>query len=196
MNLRSILLLTLLLVGGGLSWPFKANAETSVLSQNPSASSTLPWQFFSSTTGQYIVDLPGTPVEQTSTSVLLDRELRWNMTAVTLPAVDETDLFEYYLVAYIDIPRSLRYEFSQQALLDAATNTIVNDIQDEQLNDSLDVEEISFLGVPARLLTGQGLGQYVVMTLSTTGDRLYLLLAIDDDLANFEHFFNSFNFVP
>jgi hypothetical protein len=34
------------------------------------------------------------------------------------------------------------------------------------------------------------------MNLSTTGDRLYLLLAIDDDLENFEYFFNSFSFVP
>jgi hypothetical protein len=72
----------------------------------------------------------------------------------------------------------------------------VNDIQDEQLSATLAIEEIAYWGVPARLLTGQGLGQFVVMNLSTTGDRLYLLLAIDDDIANFEHFFNSFNFIP
>ena len=197
MNLKAVLF-TLLLLGGGLSWPLKAEAEPPTLAQveEAAASSSLPWQFFSSTAGQYVVELPGTPETQTSTSTLLDRELTWHMNGVTLPAVDEADLFEYYLVAYIDIPRSLRYEYSQKELLDAAIATVVDDIQDEQLSATLAVEEIAYWGVPARLLTGEGLGQYVVMNLSTTGDRLYLLLAIDDDLENFDHFFNSFNFVP
>jgi hypothetical protein len=127
------------LIGSGLSLPIAAKAETPTLAQQEPAenSSSLPWEFFSSTAGDYVVDLPGTPVEQSSTSSLLERELRWQMSSVTLPAVDEADLFEYYLVAYADIPRSLRYEYSQQELLDAATTTVVNDIQDERLNATL-----------------------------------------------------------
>ena len=197
MNLK-VILLTLLLLGGGLSWPLKAKAEPPTLAQTEEteAASSLPWQIVSSTAGQYIVELPGMPEEQTSTSTLLDQELTWHMSGVTVPAVGEADLFEYYLVAYLDIPRSLRYEYSQQELLDAATATVLNDIQDDQLSQTLAIEEIAYWGVPARLLTGQGLGQFVVMNLSMTGDRLYLLLAIDDDIANFEHFFNSFNFIP
>lgn len=197
MNLKAVLF-TLLLLGGGLSWPLKVKAEPTTLAQveTAAASSSLPWQFFSSTPGQYIVDLPGTPEEQTSTSTLLDRELTWHMSGVTVSAVGEADLFEYYLVAYIDIPRGLRYEYSQQELLDAATAMVLDDVQDEQLSETLEIEEIAYWGMPARLLTGEGFGQYVVMNLSTTGDRLYLLLAVDDDLANFEHFFNSFSFIP
>lgn len=197
MNLKSIVF-TLCLIGCGLSLPSAAKAETPTLAQQDPAEdrSSLPWAFFNSTAGDYVVDLPGTPVEQSSTSSFLERDLRWQMSSVTLPAVDEADLFEYYLVAYADIPRSLRYEYSQQELLDAAIATVVDDIQDEQLSATLAIEPIAYWGVPARLLTGEGLGQYVVMNLSTTGDRLYLLLAIDDDLENFEHFFNSFSFVP
>lgn len=197
MNLKTVLF-TLLLLGGGLSWPLKVEAEPTTLAQveTAAASSSLPWQFFNSTAGDYVVDLPGTPVEQSSTSPLLERELRWQMSSVTLPAVDEADLFEYYLVAYADIPRGLRYEHSQQELLDAAIATVVSTIQDEQLSATLAIEPIAYWGVPARLLTGEGLGQYVVMNLSTTGDRLYLLLAIDDDVENFEYFFNSFSFIP
>jgi hypothetical protein len=197
MNLR-LILLTLFFIGGGLSWPLKVKAEQPTLAQveTAAASSSLPWQFFSSTAGQYIVDLPGTPEAQTSTSTLLDRELTWHMSGITVPAVDEADLFEYYLVAYINIPRSLRYEYSQKEMLDAATAMVLDNVQDEQLSQTLEIEEIAYWGMPARLLTGEGFGQSVAMILSTTGDRLYLLLAIDDDLANFEHFFNSFNFVP
>jgi hypothetical protein len=201
MNPKSTIF-ALCLIGCGLSLPLAAKAEPPILAQPdtqpeiPENSQSLPWEFFNSTAGDYVVDLPGTPVEQSSTSSLLEHDLRWQMDSVTLPVVDEADLFEYYLVAYVDIPRGLRYENSQQELLDAAISTVVNDIEDEQLSSTLEIEPIAFRGVPARLLTGQGLGQSVVMTLSITGDRLYLLLAIDDDLANFEHFFNSFSFVP
>lgn len=205
MNLRTTLF-RLCLLGFGLSFPLKAAAEPALLSQPVSQQMSqqesfedrqlLPWQSFPSTSGNYVVDLPGTPLEQTSTSPLLGRELHWQMAAVTLPAVDESDLFEYYLVAYADIPRSLRYEFSQKELLDAAANSVVNDIQDEQINETLLVEEVAFQGLPSRLMTAEGLGQFWVATLSITGDRLYLVLAIDDDQANFEHFYNSFSVVP
>jgi len=176
--------------------PVKAESATLAQTEKAAASSSLPWQLFSSTSGRYIVDLPGIPEAQTSTSMLLDQELSWHMNAVTLPAIDAADRFEYYLVAYIDIPRSLRYEYSPKALLDAAIATIASDIQDAQLSDTLEIEAIAYWGMPARLLTGAGAGQYVVMTLSMTGDRLYLLLAIDDDLASFEHFFTSFTPIP
>jgi hypothetical protein len=194
----NLILLTLCLLGCGLFSPTKAAAEQSPPAQSAveDVDQTLPWQLVASTTGKYVVDLPGTPAEQTSTSSLLERDLEWHMSSVTLPAINDTDLFEYYLVAYADVPRSLRYEFSQKELLDAATTRVVNDIQDEQLNESLVIEEVAFQGLPARLLTAQGLGQYFVATLSLTGDRLYLLLAIDDDQANFEHFFNSLSLVP
>ncbi len=157
---------------------------------------TLPWAMVTSTAGKYVVDLPGTPTAQTSTSPLLERDLQWHMNSVTIPAADDTDLFEYYLVAYADVPRRLHYDFSQKDLLEAATTSVVDDIQDEQLNASLVIEEVAFQGLPARLLTAQGLGQYFVATLSLTGDRFYLLLAIDDDQANFEHFFNSLSLIP
>jgi hypothetical protein len=178
--------------------PTKAAAEPPPLAQATveNTRQTLPWQMVASTAGKYVVDLPGTPAEQTSTSSLLERDLQWQMSSVTIPAVDDADLFEYYLVAYADVPRSLRYEFAQKELLDAATTSVVDDIQDEQLNESLVIEEVAFQGLPARLLTAQGLGQYFVATLSLTGDRLYLLLAIDDDQANFEHFFNSLSLIP
>ena len=194
----NLIVLTLCLLGCSLFSPTKADAEPLSLAQAAveNTSQTLPWQMVASTTGKYVVDLPGTPAEQTSTSSLLERNLQWQMSSVTIPAVDDADLFEYYLVAYADVPRSLRYEFSQKELLDAATTSVVNDIQDEQLNDTLVIEEVAFQGLPARLLTAQGLGQYFVATLSLTGDRLYLLLAIDDDQANFEHFFNSLSLVP
>jgi hypothetical protein len=201
MNLRTTLL-TLCLLGFGLSYPLKAAAEPALFSQQVSQPESsedrqlLPWQSFPSTSGNYIIDLPGTPLEQTSTSPLLERELRWQMASVTLPAVDESDLFEYYLVAYADIPRSLRYDFSQKELLDAAATRVVSDIQDEQLSATLTVEEVAFQGLPSRLMTAEGLGQFLVATLSITGDRLYLVLAIDDDQANFEHFYNSFSVVP
>ncbi len=73
---------------------------------------------------------------------------------------------------------------------------MVSDIQDEQLSTTLAIEAIAFQGLPARLMTAEGLGQFLVATLSTTGDRLYLVLAIDDDQANFEHFFESFSLIP
>jgi len=189
---------TLFLLGFSFFSPVKALAEQPFLAQTPLEVSgqPLPWQVVTSTEGKYVVDLPGTPTEQTSTSTLLERDLRWHMGAVTLPAMNDTDLFEYYLVAYADVPRSLRYEFSQRELLEAAAASIVNDIHDQQLNDTLVIEEIAFQGLPAQLLTAQGLGQYLVATLSLTGDRFYLLLAIDDDQANFEHFFNSLSLVP
>jgi hypothetical protein len=197
MNLRTTLL-TLCLLGFGLSLPLKAAAEPALLSQQETSDDRqlLPWQSSPSTSGNYIVDLPGSPLEQASTSPLLERELHWQMTSVTLPAADESDLFEYYLVAYADIPRSLRYEFSQKELLDAAATQVVNDIQDEQLSATLAIEEVAFQGLPSRLMTAEGLGQFLVATLSITGDRLYLVLAIDDDQANFQHFYNSFSVVP
>ncbi len=194
----NLILLTLCLLGCSLLSPTKAVAEHPPLAQAAveDMGQTLPWQMVASTAGKYVVDLPGTPAEQTSTSSLLERDLQWQMSSVTIPAVDDADLFEYYLVAYADVPRSLRYEFAQKELLDAATTSVVDDIQDEQLNESLVIEEVAFQGLPARLLTAQGLGQYFVATLSLTGDRLYLLLAIDDDQTNFEHFFNSLSLVP
>jgi hypothetical protein len=150
MNLRTTLL-TLCLICFGLSFPLKAAAEPALLSQQESFEDRqlLPWQSSPSTSGNYIVDLPGTPLEQASTSPLLERELRWQMASVTLPAVDESDLFEYYLVAYADIPRSLRYEFSQKEVLDAAATSVVNDIQDERLNETLAIEEVVFQGLPS-----------------------------------------------
>jgi hypothetical protein len=194
----NLILLTLCLLGGSLLSPTQAAAESPPLAQSAleDRGQTLPWQLVNSTAGQYVVDLPGTPAEQTSTSLLLERDLQWQMSSVTIPAVDDADLFEYYLVAYADVPRSLRYEFSQKDLLDAATASVVDGIQDEQLNATLVIEAVAFQGLPARLLTAQGLGQYFVATLSLTGDRFYLLLAIDDDQANFEHFFNSLSLVP
>jgi hypothetical protein len=197
MDLRKTLV-TLCLTGFGLSFPLQATAEPLLLSQQQPSEDRqlLPWQSSPSTSGNYIVDLPGPPLEQTSTSPLLERELRWQMASVTLSAVDESDLFEYYLVAYADIPRSLRYEFSQKELLDAAADRVANDIQDEQISATLTVEEIAFQGLPSRLMTAEGWGQFLVATLSIAGDRLYLVLAIDDDQANFEHFYNSFSVVP
>jgi len=194
----SLKISTLFLLGFSLFSPVKALAEQPFLAQTPLEVSgqPLPWQVVTSTEGKYVVDFPGTPTEQTSTSTLLERDLRWHMSAVTIPAIDDADLFEYYLVAYADVPRSLSYEFSQRELLEAAAASIVNDIQDQQLNDTLVTEEIAFHGLPAQLLTAQGLGQYFVATLSLTGDRFYLLLAIDDDQVNFEHFFNSLSLVP
>ncbi len=197
MNLKTTFL-TLCLIGCCLSLPVKAAAEPVLLSQQatPDDRQGLPWRSFPSTSGNYIVDLPGIPLKQTSISTLLERELHWQMAAVTRPAVNKSDLFEYYLVAYADIPRSLRYEFSQKELLDAAAIRVVNDIRDEQLSATLTIEEIAFQGLPSRLMTAEGLGQFLVATLSMTGDRLYLVLAIDDDQANFEHFYNSFNITP
>jgi hypothetical protein len=194
----NLIVLTLCLLGSSLLFPTQAAAEPPPLAQAAvdDRGQTLHWQLVNSTAGKYVVDLPGTPVEQTSTSSLLERDLQWHMSSVTIPAVDDTDLFEYYLVAYADVPRSLRYGFSQKDLLDAATTSVVNDIQDEQLNESLVIEAVAFQGLPSRLLTAQGLGQYFVATLSLTGNRFYLLLAIDDDQANFEHFFNSLSLVP
>ncbi|WP_035984924.1 hypothetical protein [Leptolyngbya sp. KIOST-1] len=100
------ILFTLFLLGSILSFLPAARAEQPVLAQQESAenSQALPWQPSSPISGRYLVDLPGTPVEQTGTSTLLNHELRWHMRSVTRPAVDEIDLFEYYLVAYADIP--------------------------------------------------------------------------------------------
>jgi hypothetical protein len=197
MNTKSIIF-TLCLIGCSLSLPLAAKAEQPILAQQEALENgqSLPWEFFNSTAGNYVVELPGSPVEQSGTSSLLEQELSWQMNSVTVPAATETDLFEYYLIAYADIPRRLRYEYSQQELLDAAGISVVNDIQDEQLNETLTMEEIAFHGLPARLMTAEGLGQYFVTILSITGDRLYLQLAIDDDEENFEHFFESFNLIP
>lgn len=191
-------MLTLCLLGCSLFASAKTAAEQLPIAQasGEEMGQALPWQIVTSTAGKYVVELPGMATEQTSTSPLLERDLQWHMSSVTVPAADDTDLFEYYLVAYADVPRSLRYHFSQKELLEAATASIVDDIQDEQLNESLVIEAVAFQGLPARLLTAQGLGQYFVATLSLTGDRFYLLLAIDDDQANFEHFFNSLSLVP
>lgn len=184
-------------MGLGLVWIPSVTA--SVPSKQPEVADAvpaLPWQFFSSTAGKYVVDLPGSATEETGTSSVLERELRWQMRAVTRPAIDETDLFEYYLVAHADIPRSLRYAYSQKDLLDAVVTSVVNDIQDKQLSTTLKTEEIAYKGLPSRLLTGEGFGQGFVAILSITDDRLYLLLAVDDDPANFEHFYTSFNLIP
>jgi hypothetical protein len=193
-----LIILTLCLMGMGLSYSPKVGAETTSPTQpsNNENSQSLSWQMFSSTSGKYVVDLPGTPAKETGTSTLLERELSWQLNGVTVPAVNETDLFEYYLVAYSDIPRRLRYDYSQKELLDSVVTSVVNDIQDEQLKTTLKTEEIAFQGLPSRLLTGQGFGQYFVAILSVTGDRVYLLLAIDDDSENFEHFYNSFSLIP
>jgi hypothetical protein len=188
--------LALLLAGSGWSLPLVAAEPPTPQAETVANRQSLSWQPAPSTAGKFVVDLPGTPTEQTSISSLLEREVTWHMTAVTVPAIDETDLFEYYLVAYADVPRSLRYEFSQKELMDAAAASVVADIEDEQLQQTLAVEEIAFQGLPSRLMTGEGLGQFFAATLSLTGDRLYLLLAIDDDQANFEHFYDSFCFIP
>ncbi|NJL49892.1 MAG: hypothetical protein HC929_23955 [Leptolyngbyaceae cyanobacterium SM2_5_2] len=104
-----VILLTLLAPSGcGLGpWALRGQGDPPALAQSETAETiaSLPWQFFSSTPGRYIVDLPGMATEQTSTSTLLDRELVWHMSAVTVPAIDKTDLFEYYLVADLDIPQ-------------------------------------------------------------------------------------------
>ncbi len=197
MKLR-LMIPILCLLGYSLLSPVKTAAEAPPIAQSAleNTGQTLPWKLVTSTPGKYVVDLPGTPAEQISTSPLLERNLQWHMSSVTIPAVDDKDLFEYYLVAYADVPRSLRYNFSQKQLLDAATTSVVNDIKDDQLSTTLTVEEVAFQGLPSRLLTARGLGQYFVATLSLTGDRLYLLLAIDNDQANFERFFNSLSLVP
>jgi hypothetical protein len=193
-----LIILTLCLMGMGLSYSAKIGAEPTSPTQpsNNENSQSLSWQMFSSTPGKYVVDLPGTPTKDAGTSSLLERELSWQVNGVTVPAVNEADLFEYYLVAYGDIPRRLRYDYSQKELLDSVVTSVVNDIQDEQLKNTLKTEAIAFQGLPARLLTGQAFGQYFVAILSVTGDRVYLLLAIDDDLDNFEHFYNSFSLIP
>jgi hypothetical protein len=193
-----LIILTLCLMGMGLSHSPKVEAQPTSSTQptNTENSQSLSWQMFSSTPGKYVVDLPGTPTKDTGTSTLLERELSWQLNGVTVPAVNEADLFEYYLVAYSDIPRRLRYDHSQKELLDSVVTSVVNDIQDEQLKTTLKIEEIAFQGLPSRLLTGQGFGQYFVAILSITGDRVYLLLAIDDDSDNFEHFYNSFSLIP
>lgn len=193
-----LIILTLCLMGMGLSYSPKVGAETTSPTQpsNTKNSQSLSWQMFSSTSGKYVVDFPERPAKETGTSTLLERELSWQLNGVTVPAVDEADLFEYYLVAYGDIPRRLRYDYSQKELLDSVVTSVVNDIQDEQLKTTLKTEEIAFQGLPSRLLTGKGFGQYFVAILSVTDDRVYLLLAIDDDLDNFEHFYNSFRLIP
>lgn len=200
MRLR-VIVISLCLMGMGLVRSPRVIAEQTTSPQSEvtaanEAVTSLPWQFFASTPGKYVVDLPGTPAEETGTSLLLERELRWQMSTVTRPAMDEGDLFEYYLVAHADIPRILSYEHSQKDLLDAVVTSVIEDIQDEQLNDTLNTDAIAFRGLPARLLTGKGLGQGFVAILTLTGDRVYLLLAIDDDPANFEHFYSSFSLVP
>lgn len=198
MNLK-FLSFTLCLICCGLFSPgIKAEQSTSILAQvdNAENSESLPWQVFSSTSGRFVVDLPGESLEQNSTSILLERELTWHMNAAVSLAVDESDLYEYYLVAYVDLPRGLRYNYSQKELLDAMADQIVNDIEDEEIKRTLVQEEIAFHGLPSRLMTAQGLGQYFAAILSITDNRMYLLLAIDDDEANFEHFYNSFSLVP
>lgn len=197
MNFRS-LILAFCLTGGVFSWAVKAEAEPPVLAQveNTELSESLPWELFSPTAGKYVIDLPGNPEQQIGTSTILDRELEWNVNSVLVSAIDEVDLFEFYLVAYIDIPRKLRYEFSQKELLDATVASIIQDIEDEQISSTLEIEEIAFQGLPSRFLTAQGFGQYFAVNVSITDDRVYLLLGIDDDAANFEHFYNSFSLVP
>ncbi len=193
-----LIILTICLMGMGLSYLPKVEAEPTAPKQstNTENSQSLPWEMFSSTPGKYVIDLPGMPKKDTGTSNLLEQELNWQLNGVTVPAVDETDLFEYYLVAYADIPRRLRYDYSQKELLDSVVTSVINDIEDEQLKTTLETEEIAFQGLPSRLLTGEGFGQYFVAILSITGDRIYLLLAIDDDAENFKHFYDSFSLIP
>lgn len=196
MNLKTIAF-TLGLIVCSL-FPFSIKAEQFILSQVEISEDgqSLPWQVFSSTSGRYVVDLPGDPLEKTSSSNLLERELTWHMNEVVSLAVDESDLYEYYLVAYVDLPRGLRYEYSQKELLDTMADQIVNDIEDEEIKQTLAQEEVAYHGLPSRLMTAQGLSQYFAAILSITGDRFYLLLAIDDDEANFERFYDSFSLVP
>ena len=193
-----LFVLTLCIMGMGLSHSPEVGAKPTSSTQSISNknSQSFPWQIFSSTPGKYVIDLPGTPAKQTGTITLMGQELSWQLNGVTVPAVNEADLFEYYLVAYSDIPRKLRYDYSQKELLDSVVTRVVNDIQDKQLKTSLQTKEIAFQGLPSRLLTGQGFGQYFTAILSITGDRVYLLLAIDDDVDNFEHFYNSFSLIP
>lgn len=113
-----LLISTLCLTVCGLSLPAMAIHPHRTKQEVTITSQGLPWQTFSSTTGRYLVDFPGTPIEQTGSSTLLGYDLHWHMNSVTLPAVDETDVFEYYMVAHIDLPRGLPYKFSQQEIKD------------------------------------------------------------------------------
>lgn len=156
----------------------------------------LPWQQLSSDSGRYLVDLPGSPVRDTATSVLLNQELQWQINSVTTTTTDDTDLFEYYFIAYADLPRSLSYQYSQETILNAAVAEVTENIQAPDIRTTFTDEPIAYNGLPSRLMTAEGYGQYVISSLSITGDRLYLLIAVDDDIQNFTHFFDSVIFVP
>lgn len=201
MQLPLVLWVTsLTLVGGCL--PAIAQTQPVPQTQPETATATqptLPWQLVTSTSGRFLVELPGTPEANTGTLTVLNTELTWHTTAVTLPTVDSpegSDLFEYYMVAYADLPRRLTYEHSQKSILDAVVANLVAELDNAEIRQTLQVEEVAFKGLPARFLTADCFEQFCVGGIAITGDRLYLALAIDDQRESFEHFFESLIFTP
>jgi hypothetical protein len=165
----------------------------------PDAQPILPWQLVTSTPGRYLVELPGPPEEKTSTTPLLGVELNWFTHSVTIPTVDEpdgVDLFEYYMVSYADLPRELSYEYSQKEILDAMVAQLIDELEDDEIRATLETEAVAFKGLPARVMTADCFEQFCVGGIALTPDRLYVALAIDDDLESFDYFFESLTFIP
>ena len=179
------------LLGSAINQP-PARAQ----SAEDTASTFETWIPFSTTSGGYYAEFPVQPDPKTSTSELLDTELTWQMQLAASKAETEEDLPEVYMVAYADLPKQMTYFNSQKDILDAAVTAVIEGIESQQLKDTLEVEEKAYNGLPTRVLTGEGLGQFVVAGLSITGDRLYLMLALDDDSESFLHFFQTLSFVP
>lgn len=175
--------------------PFSQTKQDTAPDEQPK----LPWQLVTSTPGRYLVELPGTPQEETSTTPLLNTELNWVTTAVTIPTVDEpdgVDLFEYYMVSYAYLPPQLSYKYSQEEILDAAVAQVVEELDDDEIRQTLSIEAVAFKGLPSRLMTADCFEQFCVGGIALTSDRLYVILAIDDDLESFDYFFESLTFLP
>jgi hypothetical protein len=100
MNLKAVLF-TLLLLGGGLSWPLKAKAEPPTLAQveEAAASSSYPGSSSHRPLASMWLSCRERRKTRISTSTLLRSGTDLAHERRYLPAVDEADLFEYYLVA-------------------------------------------------------------------------------------------------
>lgn len=145
-----------------------------------------PWQPYVSEEGNFSVDLPLSPTDETESIALGGTEFKWNV----IEGRNFAAPGDSYSVAYTDVSSEDLQAGTDDLLNRVGTNLI------ERWNAQNIVEsgrEISLDGNPGRSFVGtNAAGQIVAVRFYVVGQRMYGVGALSDNIANIGRFLDSF----
>ncbi len=161
------------------------------VSQAP-ASQTTTWQSFSSIDGHYVVDLPASPNQFTSTTQVPEATLTWQVAEARQSGSSDINSYEYYMIAYTTLSADYLNNHNPEELVQEVSDAVLTE---GGLTNSVQLQEaILFHNFPARMVIGSANDQYWVMIVSLVNGRLYTKLAFSEQRDRVTHFLDSFTF--